>query len=164
VREQLSGRHVRLLPVVGVVALVASSCGGLSRQDALDELTGVGYEPESAECVIASVEDQGYEAGDLADPVAPEVQIALESAIDGCITAADAVGVSENIGEDELRAEVIADLVGDGMAPDQAECIISGVEDSGFTVLDLAKLGLEEPGTDEVLTALQDASVTCATG
>jgi hypothetical protein len=153
-----------LLLLLGAAALAGTSCGGLSRQDALDELTGVGYEAESAECVIASVEDQGYEAGDLADPVSAEVQTALESAIDGCITAADAVGVSENLGEEELRAEVIADLVGDGMAPDQAECIISSVEGAGFTVLDLAKLGLEEPGTEAVLTALQDASASCATG
>ncbi len=156
--------RARLGGCLAIMAVLLASCSGLSREDAVDELISIGYQPESAECIIAAVEEQGYEAGDLADPVAPEVETALESAIDGCITAADAVGVSEAIGEDELRAEVITDLVSDGMESDQAECIISAVEAAGFSVVDLAAVGLEDPGAENVVEALRVATEECALG
>lgn len=155
--------RVRLLAIACVVTVLAAGCG-LSREDAIDELIAVGYQPESAECVIASVEEQGYEAGELADPVAPEVEAALETAIGQCITAADALGVSEEIGPEELRAEVIADLVNDGMASEQAECIISTVEAAGFTVVDLAAVGLDEAASEGVVEALRVASLECVPG
>ncbi len=161
--ESSSFVRARLLAAIGIIAVLVASCG-LSREDAIDELIAVGYQPESAECVIASVEEQGYEAGELADPVAPEVEVALETAIGQCITAADAAGVSAAIGPEELRAEVIADLVNDGMDAEQAECIISSVEAAGFTVVDLAAVGLEEDASDGVVEALQAAALQCQPG
>lgn len=149
--------------VVAGLALVGAACG-ITRENAVDDLLEAGYEADSAECIVSSIERQGYEPDDLADPLEPEVEVAIEAAIDECITAADLAGIGDNLGEDEMRSNVLANLIAGGMAADQARCIVEGVEAQGYTMIDLAQAGLEEQPAGGVIDALEAATIGCTTG
>ncbi len=144
------------------LAVTVAACG-VTRESAIDDLVEAGYEAESAECIMTSIEGQGYEASDLADPLEAEVETAIEVAVEECITAADLAGLGESVGEDEIRRDVIANLVSGGMDEATAECIVQGVETEGYTMIDLAQAGLEEQTSGGVIDALQASTLACTT-
>lgn len=150
-----------VVPMVGAVLL--AGCG-TDRDDAIDELVAAGYEPDSAECIMTELESEGHDAGDLDDPLPPEVETAVELAVERCLTAADLAGLSGEIGEDQLRLDVIAELVATGMAPAEAECIVDYVVDAGFTMIDLAQAGLEARSEGGVVDVVAAAAADCAAG
>ncbi|MGI9599186.1 MAG: hypothetical protein ACR2QK_23685 [Acidimicrobiales bacterium] len=137
---------------------------GVTRESAVEDLVDAGYEAESAECIMSSIENQGFEASDLADPIEADVEAAIGVAVEECITAADLAGLGDNVGEEQMRSDVILNLVNGGMAADEAECIVQGVEDEGYSMVDLAQAGLEEQTEGGVIEALQAATLTCTTG
>lgn len=159
----MSYRSFRLaaLAVLAAGGLPIVGCG-VDRQDAIDELEAAGYEPESAQCIMTELESQGFGAGDLEDPLEPEVEGAIEVAVERCLTAADLVGLSGEIGEDQLRLDVVDELVAGGMEQAQAECIVDRVVDAGFTMIDLARAGLESQTEGGVVQAVSDAAGACA--
>jgi len=147
----------------GGLALVASACG-VTREEALEELTSVGYSPESAECIMSSIEGQGFEAADLTDPIEPEVETAIEVGVEQCITTGDLAGIGEEIGEDELRNEVREQLVATGLDETQAQCVIDSVEGEGFTMIDVAEAGLEGQTEGGVIDVMAAATLSCLSG
>lgn len=148
--------------VVGGLAVLASACG-VTREEALDELTSVGYSPESAECIMTSIEDQGFEAADLADPIEPEVDTAIEVGVEACITSDDLAGLGEELGEDELRSQVMQQLVASGLNEGQAQCVIDAVEGDGYSMIDVAEAGLEGQTEGGVIEVMTNATVSCLT-
>lgn len=153
--------RLAVVMVVTAIVVFAASCAGVTRDEALAELEAAGYEPSSAECIMTSIERQGFQAEDLADPISAEVEAAIQIGVEECITTADIAGLSDAVGEDQLRADVIGDLVQGGMDPAQAECIIGEVESSGYTVVDLAQAGLEEQTEGGVIDAIATATLAC---
>jgi len=153
---------VRVAPLTGLagVMILLGGCG-VDRQQAIDDLVGAGYEPESADCIMDALESQGYEAGDLEDPLAPEVEDAIGVAVEQCLTPADLDGLSSDVEEDQLRIDVLDELVSSGMEPAMAECIVDHLVDAGFTMIDLARAGLEAQAAGGVVDAVQAAADEC---
>ena len=154
-------RKAAVVAVVGL-ALLSSACG-VTREDALEELTSVGYSPESAECIMTSIERQGFGADDLTDPIAPEVDAAIQAGVEECLTSGDLAGLSDNIGTDELRAEVLTQLTASGLDATQAECVLAAVEAEGYDMVDLAQAGLEGQTEGGVIDAMATATLGCLT-
>ena len=84
----------KLAAPIAVVMLAAACGGGTTREDAIEELTAVGFEQSTAECLLDDFEAKGYEPSDLEDDsFTPEVEAVFDESLQKCITGADITGV-----------------------------------------------------------------------
>ncbi len=150
------------LAALFTAACIGAACGGTTRDGAIDEIRSAGYEVESAECIVTSVEDQGFAADQLLDdPIPNEIDHAIDAGVEACITTADIASVSDTTDSDDLRTTVIDDLVSGGMAPGEATCILREIEDAGFTTIDLATARLEGEPAGAAVDAVTAATEFC---
>lgn len=119
-------------------ALVLTACGGSAptRADAVAELVEAGFTQDTAECMMDDLAGQGVEPGDLTGTVTPELDAAIDRAVNACISAADVGSLIAS--SDELRDQLVDGMMESGVIDrDQAECVVTALEGTG---VDLAEL------------------------
>lgn len=139
--------------VVFAFALVAAACGddGTSREDARSELVEAGFTEATADCILDSLEEAGFEPSDFDRSPSADADAAMQAAVMGCMSGVDADGV---MGEGAVREMFITELSSEaGLTPAQAECVYDELEQLGVNVVDAF---LQETNIDaEITEALQ---------
>jgi len=136
--EGLSGSMRRFLSVAMVVsvALGAACSSEPTREEALEELESAGFTGETAECLLADLERQGFTTSDLTGDIGDDVQDGIEIAVQACVSTDDLVG------SEEIRGEFLQGLVDSGQfTQEQAECVIAQLEGAGVPLS-----GMEDGG------------------
>lgn len=151
----------RAAAMLVAVTMLASACGGASRDGAIDELVSEGITEPTANCIMDEVEAAGFTAEDVADPITPAVEPVIEESMSTCITDADVPGLLGLESIEEVQAELASQIAASGaMTGDQAACIIDAVLDAGFALTDIAGLGAG--ATDSgVSDAMAAAGASC---
>ncbi len=148
------------------LALVASACGTLTREGAIEDMVDEGISESTAECVIDDFVGQGFEPNDAAgDELSADVDAALTKSFENCFTAEDIGGLANNPNFDpeEFRQDFIDEFVAGGSVnEEQAVCILDGLDANGITLLDLSQAGLS--GDTSIESAVAEAAASCIGG
>lgn len=143
---------IRHCVVAGVAAVALVGCGGVSWDDAKKELTSSGATEETADCVIAELQANGFEASDFTDDnFDASAEAALSAATDTCLTASDITGMMTDA---EIKEAVLEGFTSSGLTAGQAECVFDHMMANGF---DPASAAIDPDAAVDLMTPAIEA-------
>lgn len=146
---------------VAAVVLLSVACAS-TRADVIDDFVSTGLDVESAECVMASFERQGFETADAAGFVSSDAEEAIEVGIEECVRSGsiDASEMAELSDEDELRKTFIETFLDLDFTEADARCVLDAIEADGYTMIDVSMEGMSDQD-GPALRAVGAATVDC---